>query len=96
MLAEGTRHELILEKNPGSMSKDEIRRRLALLAGLKVHPRDDQPNVALVAREVDRNLVAIRDIAAQNATGAHQTSVASDELARLASDLNGMVQRFRL
>jgi methyl-accepting chemotaxis protein len=51
---------------------------------------------AQVAREVDRNLVAIRDIAAQNATGAHETSVASDELARLASDLNGMVQRFRL
>ena len=51
---------------------------------------------AQVAREVDRNLVAIRDIAAQNATGAHQTSVASDQLARLASDLNGMVQRFRL
>ncbi|QKE65066.1 methyl-accepting chemotaxis protein [Aquipseudomonas campi] len=51
---------------------------------------------AQVAREVDRNLVAIRDIASQNATGAHETSVASDQLARLASDLNGMVQRFRL
>ncbi|MEO4048020.1 methyl-accepting chemotaxis protein [Pseudomonas sp. CAU 1711] len=51
---------------------------------------------AQVAREVDRNLVAIRDIAAQNSTGAHETSVASDQLARLASDLNGMVQRFRL
>lgn len=50
VLSEGARHELILEKNPGSMSKDEIRRRLALLAALKVHPRDDQPNVALVAR----------------------------------------------
>ena len=51
---------------------------------------------AQVAREVDRNLVAIRDIAAQNATGAHETSLASDQLARLATDLNGMVQRFRL
>jgi methyl-accepting chemotaxis protein len=51
---------------------------------------------AQVAREVDRNLVAIRDIAAQNSTGAHETSVASDQLARLASELNGMVQRFRL
>ena len=51
---------------------------------------------AQVAREVDRNLVAIRDIAAQNATGAQETSVASDELARLASALNGMVLRFRL
>lgn len=51
---------------------------------------------AQVAREVDRNLVAIRDIAEQSADGASQTSTASDELARLASGLNGMVQRFRL
>jgi methyl-accepting chemotaxis protein len=51
---------------------------------------------AQVAREVDRNLVAIRDIAEQNSTGAQETSVASDQLARLASELNGMVQRFRL
>ena len=51
---------------------------------------------AQVAREVDRNLVAIRDIAEQSADGASQTSSASDELARLATDLNGMVQRFRL
>jgi methyl-accepting chemotaxis protein len=41
-------------------------------------------------------LVAIRDIAEQNSTGAQETSVASDQLARLASELNGMVQRFRL
>src|SRR5690606_29881069 len=43
---------------------------------------------AQVAREVDRNLVTIRDIAQQSAAGARQTSAASDELARLATDLN--------
>jgi len=51
---------------------------------------------AQVAREVDRNLVAIRDISEQSATGAQQTSVASDELARLATQLNRLVGRFRL
>ncbi|HBC01459.1 MAG TPA: methyl-accepting chemotaxis protein, partial [Pseudomonas sp.] len=51
---------------------------------------------AQVAREVDRNLVAIRDISEQSATGAQQTSVASDELARLATQLNQLVGRFRL
>lgn len=50
VLSAGVRHELILEKSPGAMDKDEIRRRLALLGELKVHPRDAQPNVALVAR----------------------------------------------
>ncbi|MBH1424246.1 molecular chaperone HscC [Stenotrophomonas maltophilia] len=48
--ASGTRHELILEQNPGLLSPDEIQQRLAALQSLKVHPRDDQPNLAVVAR----------------------------------------------
>ena len=51
---------------------------------------------AQVAREVDRNLVNIRDLSVQSSTGANQTSAASNELSRLAVDLNGMVARFRL
>ncbi|WP_285426431.1 MULTISPECIES: methyl-accepting chemotaxis protein [unclassified Pseudomonas] len=51
---------------------------------------------AQVAREVDRNLVNIRDLSAQSTTGANQTTAASNELSRLAVDLNGMVARFRL
>ena len=51
---------------------------------------------AQVAREVDRNLVNIRDLSVQSATGASQTSSASNELARLAVDLNTMVSRFSL
>ncbi|QQZ42608.1 methyl-accepting chemotaxis protein [Pseudomonas sp. SK3(2021)] len=51
---------------------------------------------ALVAREVDRNLMNIRDLSVQSATGAGQTSDASHELSRLAVDLNSMVARFTL
>ncbi|UVL84454.1 methyl-accepting chemotaxis protein [Pseudomonas sp. B21-028] len=51
---------------------------------------------AQVAREVDRNLVNIRDLSVQSATGASQTSAASAELSRLAVDLNSMVGRFSL
>ncbi len=49
---------------------------------------------AQVAREVDRNLLTIRDLATQTSAGATQTSAASQELSRLAVDLNGMVARF--
>ncbi|WP_420825064.1 methyl-accepting chemotaxis protein [Pseudomonas nabeulensis] len=49
---------------------------------------------AAVAREVDRNLMNIRDLAHQTSTGANQTSVASQELSRLAVGLNSMVARF--
>jgi methyl-accepting chemotaxis protein len=51
---------------------------------------------AQVAREVDRNLVNIRDLSAQSTTGANQTTAASTELSRLAVDLNTMVSRFSL
>jgi methyl-accepting chemotaxis protein len=51
---------------------------------------------AQVAREVDRNLVNIRDLALQTSTGAHQTNAASQELARLAVDLSALVTRFKL
>ncbi len=51
---------------------------------------------AQVAREVDRNLVAIRDVSEQSASSAQQTSQASDELTRLASGLSELVRRFRL
>ena len=51
---------------------------------------------AQVAREVDRNLVNIRDLSLQSSAGANQTSAASQELARLAIDLNGLVARFQV
>ncbi|WP_371106375.1 methyl-accepting chemotaxis protein [Pseudomonas sp. HPB0071] len=51
---------------------------------------------AQVAREVDRSLVSIRDLSVQTAAGAQQTSVATQELSRLAVDLSGLVRRFSL
>ena len=51
---------------------------------------------AQVAREVDRNLVNIRDLSVRSATGADQTSTSSHELSKLANTLQGMVQRFRV
>ncbi|MBO9663442.1 Hsp70 family protein [Dokdonella sp.] len=50
VLATGRTHELVLEQNPGLLSAEEIRTRLAALADLKIHPRDKQENVALLAR----------------------------------------------
>ncbi|MCY1463231.1 Methyl-accepting chemotaxis protein McpQ [compost metagenome] len=50
---------------------------------------------AQVAREVDRNLVNIRDLSTQTSAGANQTSAASQDLSRLAVELNAMVSKFR-
>lgn len=51
---------------------------------------------AHVARDVDRNLVSIRDLAMQSTEGARQTLEASNELAKLAVRLNDMVGKFKV
>ena len=51
---------------------------------------------AQVAKEVDRNIVNIRDLSAQSSSGAGQINGASRELAQLAVALNEAVARFQL
>ncbi|MGE8410581.1 MAG: methyl-accepting chemotaxis protein [Pseudomonas sp.] len=51
---------------------------------------------AQVAREVDRNLLNIRDLSARSAEGARQTSAASQTLSGLARELTELVGRFRV
>lgn len=41
---------LVIENNPGVLSPEEIRQRLAALESLKVHPRDQQANSFVIAR----------------------------------------------
>jgi molecular chaperone HscC len=48
--ATARRHELVLEQNPGLMSPEEIRARLQALSALKIHPREQQENIAVLAR----------------------------------------------
>lgn len=49
---------------------------------------------AHATREVDRNIIMIRDLSIESATSVNQTNVGSQELARLANQLNGLIARF--
>ncbi|HEY0285946.1 MAG TPA: methyl-accepting chemotaxis protein [Pseudomonas sp.] len=51
---------------------------------------------AQVARSVDSNLMSIRDLSIQSATGANQTAEASSELSHLAVEMSKLVARFSL
>lgn len=51
---------------------------------------------ALVAREVDRNLIGIRSISEQVLSGASHTDTAGQELARMAASLHATVSRFQI
>ncbi|MFZ5843365.1 MAG: molecular chaperone HscC [Pseudomonadota bacterium] len=46
----GDQHRVIIEGNPGVLSKEEVQVRLQKLGELKIHPRDHDVNRALMAR----------------------------------------------
>ncbi len=46
----GKRLSLVIEQAPGTMTPEEIRQSLKALEGLKVHPRDQAENQAVIAR----------------------------------------------
>lgn len=48
------------------------------------------------AKEIDANLTAISDLAAQTVVGANQTSASAAELTRLAIELNALVLKFKV
>jgi methyl-accepting chemotaxis protein len=73
---------------------DEIAAAITLITERNMVIASASEEQAQVAREVDRNLTNIRDISLQSSAGANQTSAASHELSRLATDLNGMVAAF--
>ena len=49
-----------------------------------------------VAREVDSNLLNIRDVSQQASAGANQSQASSRELAGLAGELSGMIKHFNV
>jgi len=51
---------------------------------------------AAVSKDVDKNLVSIRDLSDSTSSGAEQTSSSAAELSRLATNLNELTDRFKL
>jgi methyl-accepting chemotaxis protein len=49
-----------------------------------------------VAEEINRNIISVSDLGNQTAAGANQTSISSEELSRLATDLQSLVSQFKV
>ncbi len=50
----------------------------------------------IVAQEIDKNIISINNVAGETAAGASQTEAASNELARLAGNLQQTVSKFSI
>ncbi len=90
---ERARSTLVMAQSAG-VALDEIATAITLITERNTIIASASQEQAQVAREVDRNLTNIRDLALQSSAGANQTSAASHDLSRLATDLNGMVAAF--
>lgn len=73
-----------------------IAERITEINGMNLVIASAAEEQAQVAREVDRNLVTISDISEQSTASVRQTAKASEELARLAANLNNLVNRFNM
>ena len=50
VVATGIKKTMVIEKNPGYMSKEEVEKRLEELKEIKIHPREKEENKHLIAR----------------------------------------------
>lgn len=50
VISTGTKKSMVIEKNPGYMSQEEIEKRLNELSYMKIHPRDKEENKLIIAR----------------------------------------------
>ncbi|WP_438866134.1 methyl-accepting chemotaxis protein [Pseudomonas abieticivorans] len=75
---------------------DEIGQAISLIHERNLVIASASEEQAQVAREIDRNLVNIRDLSLQTSEGASQIDSASQALSGLSHDLKGMVGKFQL
>lgn len=78
------------------VSLQKITAAVGVISDMNTHIASAAEEQSAVAEEINRNIFNIAQITEQNATGANQTSVASQELAQLASGLQEVVSRFRV
>lgn len=50
VVATGVKKSVVIEKNPGYMSKEEVKERLEELQSIKIHPKDEDANRHLIER----------------------------------------------
>ncbi|MFM0670555.1 Hsp70 family protein [Paraburkholderia sediminicola] len=95
----GVKRAMVIEENPGVMTPEEIRERLAALSALKIHPRDQLENRTLLTRA---------DRVYEEALGDHRQYLAAhiarfqalierqnaDEIAQTRGELSALLDRF--
>ena len=91
--AEQARHTRLAAEGAGE-SLDKVAVSISRIKELNLMIASAGEQQAQAAREVDRNLVSIHNVSRHAVVGARQASASSQELSRLASELNALITRF--
>ena len=98
VVSTGKKQRLVIEGNPGVLTKEEIEKRLTALAALKLHPRDELVNRQLMARAermYEESLGNVREAIAQRLM--HFRSVVGrqerHEIARVRTDFESFLDQ---
>jgi len=76
-------------------SLNEITSAITAITDMNTHIASAAEEQSCVAEEINSNVVNINDVADKVTMGAHQTAESGTELAKLANDLQSMVERFK-
>ncbi|MCX4187704.1 methyl-accepting chemotaxis protein [Methylophaga sp. OBS4] len=79
-----------------TQSMQNIVNSMTQIADMSTHVASAAEEQGLVSEEINRNVTYVSDLSSENLNGSEQISIASHELAKLASDLDIIVQRFKV
>lgn len=82
VLSTGLEKSMIIEKNPGYMSPEEIKERLEILREIKIHPREKEENRLILARGeriYEESIGVLRIQIAQHLQGFEEALESQDE-----------------
>ena len=77
-------------------SLDSITQAVANITDLNMQIASAAEEQSAVAEEINRNVLSISQVGQQTSLGSQQTMVSSEELARLAAQLQNVVSQFRV
>ncbi|MCR3791372.1 methyl-accepting chemotaxis protein, partial [Pseudomonas aeruginosa] len=84
------------QANQAGDSLDAIAQLIATINAMNAQIASAAEEQTAVAEEINRSVLSVRDVAEQSAAASEQTAASSGELARLGTQLQAQVGRFRL
>ena len=88
--------ETVVQARSAGESLDTIAAAVGIISDMNTQIASAVEEQSAVAEELNKNISNISRIAEMSAEGSHQTAMASDDIRRLADELENLVGRFKV